>query len=56
MGLQEISDQDCLKFLLEAEKVVADLLDELEPFARMMAEAEGNAVHNGLATIESGAH
>jgi len=49
MVLQEISDRECLEFLLNAESALTALIDELGPYAMAAAEAaaaEENALPN----------
>lgn len=48
--LSQVSDRDAINFLLTAEKMIADALDEIEPLVRAAADAE----NNGLATNQNG--
>lgn len=49
--LSQVSDKDAINFLLTAEKMIADALDEIEPLIRAAADAE----NNGLAADQNGA-
>lgn len=49
--LSQVSDNDAINFLLTAEKMISDALDEIEPLIRAAADAE----NNGLATDQNGA-